>query len=50
MQRRLVAALTALAALALPAASASAEPNNNNSPKLRAAVTVDGIREHMAAW
>jgi Zn-dependent M28 family amino/carboxypeptidase len=50
MQRRIVAALTALAALAVPAASASADPNNNNSPKLRAAVTVDGIREHMAAF
>jgi Zn-dependent M28 family amino/carboxypeptidase len=50
MQRRLVAALTALAAFAVPAASASADPDNNNSPKLRAAVTVDGIREHMAAW
>jgi hypothetical protein len=31
-------------------ASASAEPNANNSPKLRAAVSVEGIREHMAAF
>jgi Zn-dependent M28 family amino/carboxypeptidase len=50
MRRRTVATLTALAALALPAASASADPNNNNSPKLRKAVSVQGIREHMAAW
>ena len=50
MQRRFVAALTALAAFAGPVATASAEPNANNSPKLRAAVTVDGIHEHMAAF
>ena len=45
-----MAALTALAAFAGPVATASAEPNANNSPKLRAAVTVDGIHEHMAAF
>ena len=50
MPRISLAALAALAALALPVASASAEPNANNSPKLRAAVSVDGIREHMAAF
>ena len=50
MKSRLVAALSATAVLAVPVATASAEPNANNSPKLRAAVSVEGIREHMAAF
>ena len=50
MQKKLVAAFAALAAFALPVTSALADPNNNNSAKLRAAVTVEGIREHMAAF
>ena len=40
----LVVAATALAP------GASAEPNNNNSEKLRAAVTLEGVRRHQAAW
>src|SRR5262247_776504 len=35
--------------MALSVAPASADPNNNNSQKLRAAVTLDGVREHQAA-
>ena len=46
--RHLVASL-AVAALALPAATASAAPNNNTSEKLRRAVTAEGIREHNVA-
>jgi Zn-dependent M28 family amino/carboxypeptidase len=49
MPKRYLAALCALATLAVPA-SAAAAPNNNNSPKLREAVSVAGIREHMAAF
>jgi Zn-dependent M28 family amino/carboxypeptidase len=39
--------LALLMASAVPAASA---PNNNNSAKLRSAVTIDGILEHEAAF
>ena len=46
---RRVAAL-ALALFLVPAASAVADPNNNNSAKLTAAVTVEGIREHLNAF
>ena len=49
MQTKYLAALVAAAALAVPA-TATADPNTNNSQKLRDAVTVDGIREHMAAF
>jgi Zn-dependent M28 family amino/carboxypeptidase len=38
-----------LAALSF-AAAALADPNNNNSSKLRAAVTLAGVREHQAAF
>jgi Zn-dependent M28 family amino/carboxypeptidase len=44
-----VAAL-ALALVLLAPASVLAAPNNNNSQKLTAAVTVDGIREHLNAF
>jgi Zn-dependent M28 family amino/carboxypeptidase len=50
MHRRSVAALCALAAFTVPAASASAAPNTNDSQKLRDAVSVEQIREHMAAF
>jgi Zn-dependent M28 family amino/carboxypeptidase len=50
MHSRFLAALAAATVLAVPAATASAEPNANNSQKLRDAVTVAGIREHMAAF
>ena len=44
-----LALLTAvLAALALVSA-AYADPNNNNSAKLRAAVTLEGVRAHQQA-
>jgi len=49
MQRALVAAAAVLASLAVPV-TASADPNNNNSQKLRKAVTVSGILEHMTAF
>ena len=42
-------AVTTLSAL-LVAAPVAAEPNNNNSEKLRAAVTLAGVRQHQAAW
>ena len=48
MPKGLLAALCAAAVLTVPAAAA-AEPNNNNSPKLREAVSVPEIREHMEA-
>src|SRR5690349_16225647 len=38
-----------LGALALSASPAAADPNNNNSQKLRSAVTLAGVREHQAA-
>src|SRR3954451_10779512 len=50
LHRRSVAALCALAAFTVPAASASAAPNTNDSQKLRDAVSVEQIREHMAAF
>src|SRR4051794_844685 len=50
MHRGVLAAFVAAAAVIAPATTASAEPNANNSPKLRDAVTVTGIREHMAAF
>jgi Zn-dependent M28 family amino/carboxypeptidase len=50
MHRRVLAALAAATAVIVPTSTASAEPNANNSPKLREAVTVAGIREHMAAF
>jgi Zn-dependent M28 family amino/carboxypeptidase len=49
MPKGLLAALCATAVLAVPA-TAVADPNNNNSPKLRDAVSVAGIREHMEAF
>jgi hypothetical protein len=51
MSRRRVLGLlfVLLVSLGLVAAAA-ADPNNNNSGKLRAAVTVGGIREHQAAF
>jgi Zn-dependent M28 family amino/carboxypeptidase len=49
MPKGLLALLCAAATLAVPAAAAAA-PNNNNSPKLREAVSVPEIREHMAAF
>src|SRR5688500_18553263 len=48
MSKGFLALLIAAATLAVPAA-ATAAPNNNNSPKLREAVSVPEIREHMAA-
>ena len=49
MPKGLLAALCAAAVLAVPATAAAA-PNNNNSPKLREAVSVPEIREHMEAF
>jgi Zn-dependent M28 family amino/carboxypeptidase len=49
MQLKCLAAI-AFAVLVLPASAATAAPNTNNSQKLRDAVTVAGIREHMAAF
>jgi Zn-dependent M28 family amino/carboxypeptidase len=48
-RRMLVVLFVLLASLGL-VATAAADPNNNNSEKLRAAVTVAGIREHQAAF
>ena len=46
----LLTAVATLSALALgPATPAAADPNNNNSAKLRKAVTLDGVRRHQAA-
>ncbi len=51
MTRRLVTLLTVLAAVAAAfAAPVAADPNNNNSQKLRAAVTLDGVRSHQQAF
>jgi hypothetical protein len=36
-------------ALVVSASPAAADPNNNNSQKLRSAVTLAGVREHQAA-
>lgn len=48
--RRSLALLTfVVVASGAIATAASADPNNNNSNKLRAAVTVEGIREHQLA-
>ena len=49
MTRRLWVVLAALLAGALLAAPGAADPNNNNSEKLRAAVTLEGVRAHQAA-
>ena len=50
MRSRLVAAFAALLAVtAVFTATAAADPNNNNSEKLRAAVTVDGVYRHQQA-
>ena len=43
-------ALLASVALLVGAVPASADPNNNNSAKLRRAVTVEGILEHERAF
>ena len=48
MPRGLVPALCGTPLRAFPA-TAAADPNNNNSPKLRQAVSVAGIQEHMEA-
>ena len=50
MHKPLVAALAVCASLTVPVASALAAPNNNNSQKLRKAVDVPGILEHMTAF
>ena len=51
MQRHLRVVVLALALFLVPSASAAAAPpNNNNSAKLTAAVTVEGIREHLSAF
>ena len=49
MTRRLWVVLAALLAGAVLAAPGAADPNNNNSEKLRAAVTLEGVRAHQAA-
>ncbi len=49
MKRVLVAVLSACLVLVLGALPAVSAPNNNNSKKLRAAVTVEGILEHERA-
>jgi Zn-dependent M28 family amino/carboxypeptidase len=50
MRSRLLAALAALLAVtAVFTATAAADPNNDNSEKLRAAVTVDGVYQHQLA-
>jgi len=46
---RLVATLIAVLAATVLAAPVSADPNNNNSRKLRSAVTLEGVRAHQAA-
>ena len=51
MTRRLFALFAALAAIAaVLAAPVAADPNNNNSEKLRRAVTVEGVQSHLAAF
>ena len=47
--RSVVGVLVLCACCSLGAVPASADPNNNNSRKLRQAVTVEGILEHEAA-
>ena len=50
MRSRILAALAGLLAVAAVfTATAAADPNNNNSEKLRAAVTVDGVYQHQLA-
>jgi Zn-dependent M28 family amino/carboxypeptidase len=49
MRRTLWVVLVALLASAVLAAPGTADPNNNNSEKLRAAVTLEGVRAHQAA-
>ena len=50
MHSRLFALGAMLLALLVVAPIASADPNNNNSSKLTAAVTVEGVREHLTAF
>jgi hypothetical protein len=45
----ILAAVVAIFALVVTVGSAAADPNNNNSSKLRKAVTVAGITEHLTA-
>jgi aminopeptidase Y len=47
--RRSLWALLAVSAALVPAAPAAADPNNNNSAKLRAAVTLEGVRAQQQA-
>jgi len=50
MTRRLwIVLATLIVAAAALAAPVSANPNNNNSEKLRSAVTLDGVRQHQQA-
>ena len=50
MTRRLFTLLAALAAIAaVLAAPVAADPNNNNSEKLRQAVKLAGVQQHRAA-
>ena len=49
MTRRLWVVFAALLAGAVLAAPGAADPNNNNSEKLRAAVTLEGVRAHQSA-
>jgi Zn-dependent M28 family amino/carboxypeptidase len=46
----LCAAAMSATLLLVTSAVAAAAPNNNNSQKLRAAVTLEGVRAHQAAW
>ena len=50
MRSRLFVLVSALFASLVVAPLASADPNNNNSAKLTAAVTVEGIQEHLVAF
>jgi Zn-dependent M28 family amino/carboxypeptidase len=50
MKRRFIAVLVALIATLAVASTASAAPRNNTSAKLRKAVTLEGIRDHQAAF
>ena len=50
MRRRASLLITVALTGALLAPGAQAAPNNNNSDKLRAAVTLEGVRQHQAAF